>query len=285
MVSRKSAFAVLLAAVVCAEPAPPPPAFPNGMVGSPLADDRDAARLCGYLATRPESPMRFPWPPGADTSATPMLLGYVDGPLVRGVRLVVPGTPARYVFRGVDRRGHQRLTFERPIDGLSSPAAVAAAEGRAPAALLALDSIAATTVPPRGDSTARLSTAWPDSLAEPDRAVPDLHRLPESRVELDDACPIATLGTQALPRVDRILRVAVPAGRTLHVRARGSTHGLVLTLDAPATPDSARTRVQWLAEDSTRVAEARTVTVRVRTVPKPRDTEGSSFVLVSMALR
>lgn len=278
------ALLVTLLAACGRAPAPASPTVPDGMVSTAMADDRDAARLCGYLATRPETPMRFPWPSGADTSATPYLLAYVDGPQVRGVRVVVPGAPARYVFRGVTRDGRRRLSFERPVPGLDSPAAMAAAEGRAPAALLALDSLAVTAGVPVDSSLATLPGAWPDSVAEPDRAVPDLHRLPESRVTLDAACPVATVGTQALPRVDRIFRVAVPAGRTLFVRARGSVHDLLVTLDAPATPDSARTRLRRVAIDSVRVDASRIVAVRVRTVPKARDQRASSFVLVTLRL-
>lgn len=261
------------------------PALPPGMTAAPLADDRDAARLCGYLASQPETPMRFPWPPAHDTSGSPVLLAYVAGPYVRGMRVVLPGAPSRYLFRGVDSRGGQRLTFERDVPDLATPAALAMAEARVPASLRALDSLAANTLPPRGDTTAKLPAVWPDTLIEADRAVPDLHRLPESRIVLDDACPIATIGTQAVPRIDRILRVDVPAGRTLHVRARGSSHGLVMAIDAPATPDSARSLVRWTVQDSVRVAEARTVSVRLRTVPKARDTARSSFVLVTVLLR
>ncbi|MCE2942279.1 MAG: hypothetical protein ACK53A_00915 [Gemmatimonadota bacterium] len=282
--ARRGALLMALFAACGRPDAPAVAVIPAGMNASPMTDDRDAARLCGYLATRPETPMRFPWPSGADSTVTPYLLAYVDGPQVRGVRVVVPGTPARYVFRGVTRDGRQRLSFERPVPGLDTPAAMAAAEGRPPAALLTLDSVAATAGVPVDSSRAPLGAAWPDSASEPDRAVPDLHRLPESRVTLDVACPVATIGTQALPRVDRIFRVEVPAGRTLSVRARGSVHDLLVTLDAPATPDSARTRLRRVALDSLRVGEARTVTVRVRTVPRARDQEASSFVVVTLRL-
>jgi hypothetical protein len=268
-----------------AEAPPPPPGLPDGMVASAMTDDRNAARLCGYLATRPESPMRFPLPSGADTAAPSYLLAYIDGPGLRGVRVVRPGPPATYLFRGVTRDGRQQVTFERPVPSLDTPAAIAMAEGRPPAALLALDSMAVTTAVPDLPGATPLSSTWPDSIGEPDRAVPDLHRLPESRVVLDAACPVATVGTQALPRVDRIFRVDVPAGRTLHVRARGSVHGLVLALDAAATPDSARTKVQMVVQDSIRVAEPRTVAVRLRTVPLARDRAASSFVVVTLRLQ
>lgn len=260
-------------------------ALPAGVTVAAMGDDRDAARLCGYLATRPESPMRFPWPAAADTATPALLLGYLDGPEVRGVRVVVPGNPARYVFRGLTTDGRQRITLERPIPELNAPDAIARAEASPPAALAALDSAALSIAVPSPTLSSPMPGAWPDSTEEPDRAVPDLHRLPESRVVLDTACPIATLGTQALPRVDRIFRVEVPAGRTLFVRARGSVHGLVLAIDAPATPDSARTKVRMVAVDSVRVDEARSVAVRLRTVPAARDRESSSFVIVTMRLQ
>lgn len=232
---------------------------------------RARARMCGYLASRPIDPMRIPLPADADSAAPRDSLTYVDGAGFSGVRTLLLGDAPRYALAGMTPDG-QWVEATFPV-----------------AAAAAVDALAQTLeVGPAGAGVAAAAPtdAFPSLVDEPDRAVPDLHQLPDTRILLGPQCPVITIGTRGRARLERILRVAVPAGRRLVVRAR-SEDGIpvVLAFDVPAVVRGGRESLRPLVEDSIAVTEARDVSVRVTIAPRIKRDPNEAFVLLSLAIR
>lgn len=288
MMSSRVSRALLLGACfvglgACAERASSTSATADVAV-TPMADDRDAARLCGFLALQPQTPMRLPMPAGEDTTVRPLQLAYIDGPSMRGLRVTLPTATPRYVFRGVSRNGRQRAAFVRSLRTATTSDALVQPGDSLIAELRQLDSIAVHWTP-TDTATGQLAGALPDTSVELDRAVPDIRELPDSPLALDVACPSATVGSQLFARVERIFRVQVPAGTWLLARARGAQSGVVMAFDFPARVDSGRTNLRAVFTDSIYVPEASKVTIRLITSPNPRTEPPVTFVTLSVALR
>jgi hypothetical protein len=276
-----SALVLLLAACNAGERGDAPA---GGFAASTMADDRDAARLCGFLVLQPETPMRLPLPEGQDTTVRPVQLAYLEGPAMRGLRVLLPSATPTYVFRGVSRNGRQRAALVRPLRTAATGEQLLQLGDSLVAELRQLDSIAVHWTPT--DTTAGdLAGALPDSAVELDRAVPDIRELPDSPLGVDVACPAATIGSQLFARVERIFRVQVPAGTWLLARARGAQSGVVMAFDFPARVDSARKNLRAVFTDSLYVADDAKVTIRLITSPNPRTEPPVTFVTLSVALR
>jgi len=258
------------------------------IVAEPITGSREDVRLCGYLAFRPEVPMRVPMPAGADTAAPRALLGYIDGRHVTGVRVVTAGPAPAYVFSGITDDGRTRVTFAQPITGGADAVQLELSKGAGlTPPIEQLDLLLADYEPPASAAGTAIAAVLPDTLDEPDRAVPDLREIPDSPVILSDACPSVTLGTKGLARLERSLRVPMLAGQTLVARARGADVGVVLAFDEPAKADSGRANVRRMVTDSITVTEDREVLVRLTIVPRitrrPELNEpNESFVTLSL---
>jgi hypothetical protein len=240
-------------------------------------DAVDAARLCGYLAARPTTPFRVPGPAAQEVGRPVRALAYPTGAL-RGVRYVLDGAPAHYHFVGLTADGLRRITVSLPLPPASA----------AEPSLAAYDALATSVRwqgPPTPPNAPTARPALPDSLAEPDRAVPDLRESPDEPLTLDAACPVVTIGAMGLARLERIYRIAVPANHWLHFRARAAVGGVTIAFDRPAVPDSARTLVGPWREDSVRIDAARIVAARVTYVQRIRVDPNDSFLTLSFALR
>ncbi|MDX2185096.1 MAG: hypothetical protein SFW08_14055 [Gemmatimonadaceae bacterium] len=278
-----AALALIATLAACRDRAPGP-ATVTGFDVSSMADDRDAARLCGFLALQPQTPMRLPLPAGQDTTLRPVQLAYLDGPGMRGLRVLLPSPAPAYVFRGVSRNGRQRAAFVRVLRSAATGAALLQPGDSLVAELRQLDSVAVHWSP--SDSTpGALNGTLPDTATELDRAVPDIRELPDSPLALDAACPSATVGSQLFARVERIFRVQVPAGTWVLARARGAQSGVVMAFDFPARVDSGRTNLRAVFTDSIYVADDSKVTIRLLTSPNPRTEPPVTFVTLSVALR
>jgi hypothetical protein len=250
-------------------------------------DDRDRARLCGYLVSEPSAALRVPTPPGVDTGAPRIALAYLQGAGARGMRYLVAGFRSEYVYSGLTRDGVHRIDVRMPVRVVSSPEARGASEAPVTEPSLEVLDAFARSVRPRlpVDSAPVARGTLPDSTAEPDLAVPDIRDLPDAPLRLDAACPAATVGTLGLARIERIFRVRVPAGHTLSTRARASVGGVVLAVDYPAVPDSARRNVRPVVEDSVVALEAdRDAIIRLLYAPVLRKEPDQAFITVSVAL-
>jgi hypothetical protein len=252
------------------------------------AADAARARLCGYIVAEPTAALRVPLPPGMDTTAPRILLDYLRGSASRGLRYIVPGFRAHYIYAGLTADGRYRIDYRQPVRLLPT------ANGAPPPP----DSLTQYIEPSLEQidafvHSARLRDALPappmrgvlpDSLSEPELAVPDIRELPDAPLLFDGACPSATLGTLGIARIERIFRARIPAGHTLHARARSSIGGIVLSVDYPAVPDSARRNVKPVQHVSVVAAEDRDVTLRVLFAPVLRKEPDQAFVTISVAL-
>jgi hypothetical protein len=228
-------------------------------------------------------------PAGVDTAAPRTLLGYVDGASLTGVRVVVADSVPYYAFSGITTDGRTRVTFVQPLVGDADPIKLDLSKGAGlQPSLEELDLLLARYQPAAASAGTAIPSVLPDTMAEPDRAVPDLREIPDSPVILTDACPSVTLGTKGLARLERSLRVPMLAGQTLVARARSGTVGVVLAFDKPAQADSGRANVRRVVTDSITVTEDREVLVRVTIVPKltkklELNEPNEAFVLLSLA--
>lgn len=257
---------------------------------SPIApDDPERARLCGYLVAEPTAALRVPLPAGMDSTAPRVLLDYLRGARSRGLRYVIPGMRSEYVYVGLTDDGRYRIDFRQPVQlgplpMTSEPPTAEQMAATVQPSIDALDAFAHSARLRDAGPVPELAGVLPDSAREPELAVPDIRDIPDAPLTLDGACPAATLGTLGLARIERNFRVRVPAGHTLHARARASIGGIVLSVDLPAVPDSARRNVAPVRRDSVVATIDREVILRVLYAPVLRKEPDRAFVTLSVAL-
>jgi hypothetical protein len=252
------------------------------------AADADRARLCGYLVAEPTAALRVPLPAGMDTTAPRILLDYLRGTASRGLRYIVPGFRAHYIYAGLTADGRYRIDYRQQVRLLptsdGAPPSPDSLDRYIEPSLEQIDAFVHSARLRGANPAPPMQGALPDSLREPELAVPDIRELPDAPLLLDGACPAATLGTLGIARIERIFRARIPAGHTLHARARASIGGLVLSVDYPAVPDSARRNVKPVHELSVVATEDRDVTLRVLFAPVLRKEPNQAFVTMSVAL-
>jgi hypothetical protein len=135
-----------------------------------------------------------------------------------------------------------------------------------------------------GNATADC-TALPDTASEWASAQQDRNDLPVTVLILPAACPRVTIAYLGGPQIERTYRLNVPANYTLVARARGDSSSVTIAIDFPTEPKPDRSNVALMVQDSIRVAESRTVAVRVRLVPKIRVEPPTSRVLLTVLAR
>jgi len=204
---------------------------------------------------------------------------------VQGVRFVVPGTAARYVFEGITRDGGQRVSMQWPvIADPAQPIPVGAPDSLVEAALqpsvFVLDSVlmALRFAPPP-------DTAWPVApvvrpLADV-RAVTDVRVFPVHPARLTMACHDVTLALPMLARADHTVKIAADAGDVITADAGVATGTVRISFDeAPPAPEpTAREGVTHAALEATTTGE---VTLRVRLQVLPRYQLSRQIVLVRL---
>ncbi|WKW11076.1 hypothetical protein Strain138_000311 [Pseudogemmatithrix spongiicola] len=130
-----------------------------------------------------------------------------------------------------------------------------------------------------------LCAMLPDTAVELLSARPDENDLPLTRIELDPACPRATVLFTAGAHIQRTYRVPMKAGQLLVARVRGESGPVALNFDFPAAikPDSSN--FGYSVVDSIRVTEDRDVSIRVALIPRAKEAARASRVLLTVLAR
>ena len=248
-------------------------------------NDEAASRLCAVIATGTREPVELPWSWPVDSTAPRLALRTIRAGDVEGVRFVVPGTMARYVFEGVTRDGSQRVSVQWPVESdPARPIPVGAEDSVVEESLrpsvFALDSVveALRFVAPPDSSWPTAPTERP--LADA-RAVPDVRVIPVHPVRLSVACHDVTLALPMLARADHMLKISVEPGDVITANAGVAAGTVRLSFDeAPAAPEPpAREGVTQAAVEASTTGE---VTLRVRLQVLPRVLLSRQQVLVRL---
>ncbi|GAB1341972.1 hypothetical protein [Gemmatimonas sp.] len=230
-------------------------------------------RLCGVLVSGSTWPVSLPWGWPIDSTAPRLAQRRLNTAAVQGVRFVIPGAQAKYIFEGVTTNGRHRVSLHWPVTSrpgvvvpIGSPdSLVEAALEPSPAdldsLLAALESVSPTigTLPPSAVKAA----------VDNERAVPDVRPIPVYRAELTAACPRATLAMRAVARADFTVKMPMGPGEAVIADAT-VTDGIVrLGFDEAGTRYEQTGRepvphAEIAATESTVV----TLRVRVQVVPK-----------------
>lgn len=228
------------------------------------------ARLCGVLATGTKLPTDLDWSVPVD-SATPRLAQrLLTAGDVHGVRVVVPGRSARYLFTGITRDGSQIVKMQWPVEAdPTRPVPVGAPDSVVEAALrpsvFALDSLVASLVfvtPP--------DTVWPslpaESVLASASAVVDERMLPVHIAKLTPACSDVTLALPMYARADHTVKIPVHAGDVITAHAGVGTGNVQIAFDeaADAQEPASATRATM---EAGRAGEV-TLRVRLQVLPK-----------------
>lgn len=251
----------------------------------PNPRDEATARLCAVIATDTREPAELAWGWPLDSTAPRLVQRTIRAGDVEGVRFVVPGASARYVFEGLTRDGTYRVSVQWPVEAdPARPIPVGAADSVVEASLrpsvLALDSVVTAlrfVTPPE--------VAWPAAPTERPmadaRAVADVRVIPVHPARLSVACHDVTLALPMLARADHTVKIPVDSGDVITANAGVATGTVRLSFDeAPAAPEPpAREGVTQAAIEATATGE---VTLRVRLQVLPRYQLSRQNVLVRL---
>lgn len=251
----------------------------------PNSRDDATSRLCGVIATGTREPVALAWGWPVDSNAPRLAQRTILEGDVQGVRFVVPGMAARYVFEGITRDGSQRVSMQWPVAAdPARPIPVGAPDSVVKAALqpsvLALDSVVLAL---RFDTPPE--SAWPAAPADRPladaRAVTDVRVFPVHPARLTMACHDVTLALPMLARADHTVKIAVDAGDVITADAGVPTGTVRISFDeAPPAPEpTAREGVTHAAIEATTTGE---VTLRVRLQVLPRYQLARQIVLIRL---
>jgi hypothetical protein len=230
-------------------------------------------RLCGVLVSGSTWPVSLPWAWPVDSTAPRLAQRSLNLPAVQGVRFVIPGAQAKYVFEGVTTNGRRRVSLHWPVTtrpGVAVPigapdSLVEAALVPAPAALDSLLAGLANATPASG----ALPTRAVEAAVDNNRAVPVVRPIPVYRADLSSACPRATLSMRAVARADLTVKMPVGPGEALIADATVTDGTVRLQFDEAGTryEPSGRESVPH-AEIAAAESTVVTLRVRVQVVPK-----------------
>ena len=256
------------------------------------ASDRPTAHLCGHLATRSEAATAIPFGLPIDTLMPPLAIRLVEGDSVTGLRYLVPGVRGLYVFEALSRDGTRRISVRLPVT--SDPAR--------PIPVGAPDSVIEQSLTPDprqldrlmqqlrpgtvgGPDLATRAAALPEADSARAMAVPLVRDYPDQPLQLDAACPQATLLLPVLARVDQKLRVPVRAGDRVEARALLPEGTVQLSFDEapPAEPPPALR--QSVPEATITAPTDGRVSLRVRVQVVPRVQASEQAVVISVGRR
>jgi len=250
-----------------------------------ISRDDGTSRLCAVIATGTREPVDLPWAWPLDSAAPRLAQRVLRQGDVEGVRFVVPGAAARYVFEGLTRDGSHRVSAQWPVEAdPARPIPVGAPDSVVEVSLrpsvLTLDSLVTAL---RFDTPP--DSAWPASptarpLADA-RAVPDVRVFPVHPARLSVACHDVTLALPMLARADHTVKIPVDSGDVITANAGVAAGTVRLSFDeAPAAPEPpAREGVTQAAIEATATGE---VTLRVRLQVLPRYQLSRQNVLVRL---
>lgn len=257
------------------------------LVLRPRAGDDASARLCSVIAAGVRAPVALPWGMPLDTAVPRLLPASLAGTAVQGVRFVVPGASAVWVFEGVTSNGRHQVSMRWPVRSASA-VAVDASEAVIDAALsprpTVLDSIL-LTLRDTGGVVPRLPLSDSAALARPvaRRAVPLYGDLPIHAVQLSDACPEATFAVPMIARADQLIRIPVQRGDRIDASATVEYGQMRLSFDeiAPVEGEAVGARPTATA---TAAADGR-LTLRVVLITTPKKQRADQTVLLHLARR
>ena len=239
------------------------------MVRARERTDADA-RLCGVIASRSRAQVVLPWGWPVDSAAPRLALRFITEGDVQGVRFVVPGADARYVFEGVTRDGARQVSVAWPVT--AGPIAVGAADSVIEAVLmpspLTLDSIVRAlslgdaVIPP-------LPAASADSVVAPPQAVLNVRPLPVYEAHLSPACPVATMAIPSVARVDQLVKMPVDSGDVITADALVTDGAVRLGFDEAGPIPETRDR-QSFPHASIVATTTGVLTLRVRVIVLPK---------------
>lgn len=259
---------------------------PRILVRAMSASDADA-RLCSALTarTRAPVPLAFGWP--VDSAAPRVALQFLRDGDVQGLRFVVPGVDARYVFEGITRDGARRVSLRWPVttdpsvrvpvgapDSLVERALVPS-PGRLDSLVLALR---LTGEDPGPRTVAGGADAGTPSVA---RAVPLRSDLPLHELSPTSACPEVTVVLPTLARIDQRVRIPVRSGDVITADATVSDGTVRLAFDEAPPRAESRERQSTPRAAIAATADGR-VTLRVRVQVLPRAQAEQQLVLLRL---
>ena len=247
----------------------PPDTAVRLMVRARARTDADA-RLCGVIVSRSRAQVVLPWGWPVDSAAPRLALRFITDGDVQGVRFVVPGADARYVFEGVTRDGTRQVSVSWPVT--AGPIEVGAADSVIEALLtpspLTLDSmvralsLGGAVIPP-------LPAASADSVVAPLQAVLNVRPLPVYEANLSPACPVVTMAIPSVARVDQLVKMPVDSGDVITADALVTDGAVRLGFDEAGPIPETRKR-QSLPHASIIATTKGVLTLRVRVIVLPK---------------
>lgn len=230
-------------------------------------------RLCGVLASGSTWPVSLPWGWPVDSTAPRLAQRRLSMSAVQGVRFVMPGGQAKYVFEGVTTDGRRRVSLHWPVTtrpGVAVPigspdSLVEAALVPSPAVLDSLLARLSYVTPTIGTLPTNAVAAAVDN----DRAVPDVRPIPVYRAELTAACPRATLAMRAVARADLTVKMPMGPGEAVIADATVTDGTVRLGFDEAGTRYEQAGR-EPVPHAEIAAAESTVVTLRVRVQVVPK---------------
>ncbi|MCE2953255.1 MAG: hypothetical protein ACK6DR_00140 [Gemmatimonas sp.] len=249
-------------------------------------NDTDAdARLCAVMAGASQWSVALPFPWPVDSVAPRLLRRVVRRGDVEGLRFVVPGVRAQYVFEGFTRDGSRRVSLRWPVSSdPASPVPVGAPDSVIEAALRPHPALLDSTVGALRFAPS-VESGWPtkptDTAPLVSQAVTDDPPLPVHRMELRHACPQATYLLPMLARADHTVRVPVDSGDRLTAHATVPNGTLRLQFDE-APPAGVPVPAQSTARTDIEATSTGVLTLRVQLQVLPKVQAARQTVYLSV---
>lgn len=276
--------------------------LPSGFSLRPREADDATARLCSVIATDSRAPVALPGLPLGDTAAPRLAQRVVTDSLVTGVRFVVPGESAAYIFEGFTANGASRISGRVAVasaPGVRVP--VGAADSLIEQALMPaprqLDAELIALRPPAnvgggggagapGGTNSAIPFALGDAHAKPRLAdaAPVVRDFPLFEVALSEACPDVTVQVPVLARVDQRIRIPVQAGDVISAHAAAEAGAVRVYFEEAGPPPAGARYTEVPVADIVASRDGR-VTLRVELQVVVRKQRADQQVLIHLARR
>ena len=235
------------------------------------------------MAAASRAPAELPWHWPIDSAAPRLAVRLLAAGDVQGVRFVVPGVRAEYVFEGLSRDGTRLVSLRWPVvDDPTRRVPIGAPDSVVEAALrpsvFAIDSTIGAlrfTTPP--------DAAWPTVVVEgalnAAHAVTDDRMLPVHRADLSPACPEATLAIPMIARADHTVKIPVAAGDV--ITADANVSGGTVRIQFDEAPQSGEAGAwQSVTHASIQATQTGQLTLRIGVQVVPRQQSANQTVLL-----
>ena len=250
------------------------------LVVRPTRDVDAMQRLCGVIASGVTRPVVVDWGLPVDTAQPPLSTRLIAGVSVQGIRFLLPGADAKYVFEGVSRRG-ARVSLQWPVRAdraVPAGAADSVIDAAITPSARTVDSLV-QSLHIEGESV-EVSTKEP-MMPRTAAAVRLDGLLPRFDVVLASPCLDVTYAIPVVARIETRLRLSVPPRAMVQAVASVPDGAVRLAFEEAPAPTDPRTR-EAVPSASIRAGASGRVTLRLRLQVVPRSQPTGQVVLVRL---